>query len=416
MKQVLLIDSAPITKEFLTEKLESEQVHVETAIGSRDAFTKLITVIPDIVILELGEEGITPPLQDFMEKKVRDPNAHSIPIILTGPVTDRSKIAPLTQYGVVKYFNKPVRFDVFFEAIGKLLNADFSIDMTPCLLDLHLNDNLIFVEVAQGLNREKIALLKYKIAEILNNNTLKTPRLILMLTNLDLTFMDGANLELLLDNCLADSRITRRHIKILSLSPFVRQLLEGHKKYTGVEVATSLTDILQSVVDAQRSGEVSDFLSEKILSTGAGSNQGELQMRFAKDKGEVTTEENGTVLNVAIVDDDIIVRKLLQKSFSQISAESFLFDSGNEFLKAVITHQNFDLVILDIYIPDMDGFGILRTLQRQNFTSPVIIYSQAMQKETVIQALGLGAKAFLVKPQKPQAIVKKALEILNEQA
>ena len=61
----------------------------------------------------------------------------------------------------------------------------------------------------------------------------------------------------------------------------------------------------------------------------------------------------------------------------------------------------------------MDGFTILKSLQNHSYSKPIIIYSQATQKEAVLQAMTLGAKSYLVKPQKPAVIVGKALEILR---
>ena len=58
-------------------------------------------------------------------------------------------IAALAKYGVIKYFAKPIQFDIFFEAIGKILNNQLSLDTTPCVLDLHRNGNIIFIEIAQ---------------------------------------------------------------------------------------------------------------------------------------------------------------------------------------------------------------------------------------------------------------------------
>ena len=109
-------------------------------------------------------------------------------------------------------------------------------------------------------------------------------------------------------------------------------------------------------------------------------------------------------------------RKLLQDTFSQISAETFLFETGLSFLQAVNAKTQFDLVILDIFVPDMDGLSILSSLQRQNFRAPIIIYSQATQREYVIQSLTLGAKSYLVKPQKPSVILQKSVEVLNGQS
>ena len=64
-------------------------------------------------------------------------------------------------------------------------------------------------------------------------------------------------------------------------------------------------------------------------------------------------------------------------------------------------------------MPGISGFDILKTLRQHQVTSPVLVYSQAAQKEAIIQSLTLGAKTYLVKPQKHEVIISKAMEILN---
>ena len=57
----------------------------------------------------------------------------------------------------------------------------------------------------------------------------------------------------------------------------------------------------------------------------------------------------------------------------------------------------------------------LHNLQHQNFERPILVYSQATNKNFVIQALSLGAKNYLVKPQKPDVILRTVFETLRSQ-
>lgn len=409
MKRVLLIDGSPMFTDFLHEKLKSEQVSLDTAIGSRDAYTKLIVTLPDLIIIEL-ESKLTYEIEEFLEKKINDVNAKRIPIIIIGPEIEHLKIATLAEYGVIKYFKRPIRFDIFFETIGNVLKTKFSIDETPCILDLHLNGEIIFIEISAGLNREKIFMLKYKISEVITKNNLKIPKIIVMLTNLQLSFVDGINLELLFDNIIADKRILKSNIKVLSLDNFVKELIIGHNQYEGIDVVSKLTDILNGFVENNvNSSNANDFVSDKILKSDRDIDEGSIEMRFESK----SNQNNGNELQIAIVDDDIVIRKLLQSAFSTISAQTFLFASGTEFLKSISEGTEYDLTILDLFIRDMDGFTILKTLQNHSYSKPIMIYSQATQKEAVLQAITLGAKSYIVKPQKPTTIVSKALEVLR---
>lgn len=416
MKEVLLIDGSHLFREFLKEKLAEEQVHLENATGNRDAYTKIITMLPSLIIIE-ANDSLNSDIMDLLEKKRNDPNARRKPVILIGPTIERSKAATLVEYGVVKYFTKPIRFDVFFEAIGSILRQSFSFDETPCILDIHINGNLIFVEIARGLNREKLFLIKYKISEIITLHKLVNPKVILMLTNLQLSFVDGANLELLFDNITADERLSKRNIKVLSLDDFVADLIEGHPQYHGIEVAHNLQHILNSLVDGSRSSgtNITDFVSDKILMSEKGTDDGDAEIRFGEQTKD-TSASTGNLFKIAIVDDDVIVRKILQSTFSAISGDCSLYQNGTEFVKAIISGQKFDLIILDLYINDMDGLSILRTLQKHNVMTPVIIYSQATQREMIFQAMSLGAKDFIEKPKKPEEILRRAVKVLHSSA
>ena len=116
---------------------------------------------------------------------------------------------------------------------------------------------------------------------------------------------------------------------------------------------------------------------------------------------------------MAIVDDDEVVRKILSQAFVSLGITTETFDSGAAFAQAIQT-KNYDLAILDLFMQGVSGYDILKRLQGMERKIPVIVYSQAVQREYVIQALSLGAKGYLAKPQKPEVILKKAMEILHD--
>ena len=412
MKQVLIIDAPPLFREFLKEKLSHEKVNVEIAHIKRDAFTKLVSSLPDLLIIDLSV-----PMREiinFLAKKNEDPNASRIPVFMTGPIIAQDQIALLSQFNVVKYFNKPIKFDVFFESIGRVLKTGFSIDTTPCILEIHLNNNIIFIEIAQGLNREKISLLKYRISEIIEQNNIAIPKIILMMTDLSLSFVDGANLEFLLDNVIADTRIQKKNIKILSLDSFTKELVKGHNQYNCIEVVTNLSNVLPALIDDTESSNIADLITEKVLTPTEDISPATVEMKFYSDSGVLDSSDKKINDNphIAIVDDDQVTRTILQNTFKQLNAEISLFDSGSEFLMATNKHI-FDLIILDIYMPGLSGFDILKTLHSKQYKSPIIVYSNATNKESVVQALSLGAKSYLVKPLKPEALLQKAIEVLH---
>ena len=200
MKNVLVIDASPVFAEFLKDKFTSEKIENAFIQGKLDSIPKIISIFPDLVIVDIQEETPMDSMLEFLKRVKNDPNASRIPMIATGPLIEKNMIAVYAKLGIQKYFVKPIKFDIFFESVGHFLKHFFSMDTTPCVLEIHRNENIIFIEISKGLNREKLFLLRYRLSELIKNTALEAPKIIVMITNLDLTFVDGLNLELLLDN------------------------------------------------------------------------------------------------------------------------------------------------------------------------------------------------------------------------
>ena len=413
MKKVLIADSHPLFRDFLKQKLSEEQIEVLTTQENRDIYTKMITALPNLIILDMDDDNSLE--MEFLEKKIQDSNTINIPVIVTGPKRERSSIAAMAKYGVIKYFEKPVQFDMLFKSIGNVVHVPISMDTTPCVLDLHRNNNLIFVELALGLNREKIAVLQFKLSEMIEKEKIDNPKIIIMLTNLELTFVDGYNLEFLIDNILACPKVHNKNVKVLSFSPFVRELLNGHQNYSEIEMATNLQRVLNDLIDTSFSSDVSDLITNKILTPSfeAEEDTGSMATRFSSDV--ITENKNaasGTVLSVGVIDSDESSLEIVKNCFETAGATCKCYTTGKDF---ITDYQDgkFDLLILDVLIKDQTGLSLLQAMQKKTKAPPVIVYSQSLQKDIVIKVLSAGAKSYLVKPQKPNVLVQKALSVLK---
>jgi len=414
MKKVLIIDSHQLFRDFLKQKLSIDQIEVVLTQENRDSYPKMLTVLPNLIILDMSEDRIEE--MNFLEKKAGDPNTAGIPVIITGPNAEKSSIAALAKYGVIKYFAKPIQFDVFFEAIGHVLHIPLSMDTTPSVLDLHRNNSIIFIELAVGLNREKIALLQYKLTEMIENEEIDSPKILIMLTNLELTFVDGFNLEFLLDNILACPKVHNKHVKILSLSPFMQEFLDGHETYKGIEMSNNLPKVLNSLIDTTITSSVSDLITDRILTSSyLDEDQSSVETRFfsdTKQNSEDIKKDDGTVLKIAIIDSNLQTLALSKNAFESAGASCSVYTTGQAFL-ADYAPEKFTLVILDVVLSDNMGLNVLNSLKNRYDAPPVIVYTQSLQRDWVVKILSSGAKSYIVKPQKPQILVQKSLALLK---
>lgn len=414
MKKVLIIDSHQLFRDFLKNKLSLDKIEVTLSQQNRDGYTKMISTLPNLVIMDMGEDNKNE--MDLLEKKASDINTVNIPVIIMGPVAERANIASLAKYGVIKYFAKPIQFDVFFDAIGKVLKIPLSMDLTPSVLDIHHNGNIIFIEFAQGLNQEKLSLLQYKLTDMIEHEGIESPKVIIMFTGLDLSFVDGCNIEFLIENILACPKIHTKNVKILSTNKFIADLIEGHKAYAGIEVSDNLPRILNSLVDTSITSSVSDLITDRIITSSAVSDEeiSSINNNFFSDKSSdaIDSTNSGTVLHVAIIDSDTQSLLLTRTVFETVGSKCSQYIRGEDFL-ADYEPGKFDLVILDIQLSDNRGLEILQTFQHQHDAPPVVIYSQSLQKDLVVKVLSAGARSYIIKPQKPNVLLQKCLSLLR---
>src|SRR3990167_9358234 len=101
---------------------------------------------------------------------------------------------------------------------------------------------------------------------------------------------------------------------------------------------------------------------------------------------------------ILLVEDDKFLGKMLGKMLESHNYEVVLAANGREgLLKA--SNSNPNLILLDIMLPDIDGFDVLETIKQDEKIKkiPVIIISNLGQPEDIQQGKSLGAKDYLVK-------------------
>ena len=110
---------------------------------------------------------------------------------------------------------------------------------------------------------------------------------------------------------------------------------------------------------------------------------------------------------VLIIDDEQTWCKLAEYNLYLDGFEVYITPDGPSGIKSAIENHP-RLVLLDITLPNMDGFEVLSTLKRDSRTSniPVIMLSAKNAVEDIEQAFGLGADDYITKPSKPSDLGK----------
>lgn len=102
-------------------------------------------------------------------------------------------------------------------------------------------------------------------------------------------------------------------------------------------------------------------------------------------------------MRVLIVEDDRLLADGLTRYLQQVGYVADVARSGTE-ADQVLARENYDLVILDIGLPGLDGFEVLRRMRRRERYVPVIMLTARDTLEDRVRGLDLGADDYLVKP------------------
>ncbi len=140
--------------------------------------------------------------------------------------------------------------------------------------------------------------------------------------------------------------------------------------------------------------------------------------RERKVKFQEKRKEAGATTKILIVEDDRTTIKIISYLLEQHSYKVFSAMDVEEGLKMVFREMP-DLVLLDIMLPGMDGFQLLKKLRANQQTSriPVIILSSLSGEKDVLKGLERGATDYILKPFSPQILffkIKKILAFQNE--
>jgi DNA-binding response OmpR family regulator len=118
----------------------------------------------------------------------------------------------------------------------------------------------------------------------------------------------------------------------------------------------------------------------------------------------------GKTKKILIIEDEKPMAKALKLKLEKNGFEVDIAEDGKEALKK-LKGKKYHLALMDLVMPHMDGFTLLKELQDKKIKTPIIVTSNLSQKEDIEKARSYGVKDFLVKSDTPITdIVKKVQE------
>lgn len=112
-------------------------------------------------------------------------------------------------------------------------------------------------------------------------------------------------------------------------------------------------------------------------------------------------------MKVLIVDDHALIREALHSVLKQLNREAVIVEASNsqQAMRIVEEHPDISFILLDINLPDRDGFSVLRELRERYATIAIVILSSSDDQDTVKRAFKLGALGFIPKTTEREVIL-----------
>ena len=120
------------------------------------------------------------------------------------------------------------------------------------------------------------------------------------------------------------------------------------------------------------------------------------------------------VQSILIIDDDIDDYELVREAFQQINPGIAVYYVKSCEDAISYRHQSFDLVLLDINMPQLDGFSWLKKIRDHGYTNlPVIMYTNSLSPTHIAKAYEEGANLYFTKPETFSALIKSLQALIR---
>lgn len=119
-------------------------------------------------------------------------------------------------------------------------------------------------------------------------------------------------------------------------------------------------------------------------------------------------------MRVLLVEDDLTTAQSITLMLKVSGAVVDQTDTGEEALE-LVKHYDYDIVVLDLMLPDMEGYEVVRRMRLARIDTPVLILSGLSRPQAKVKGFGMGADDFITKPfdkaeltARMQAIVRRS--------
>jgi DNA-binding NarL/FixJ family response regulator len=104
-------------------------------------------------------------------------------------------------------------------------------------------------------------------------------------------------------------------------------------------------------------------------------------------------------VEILVIDDHVLIREALRGVLKEVKGDAIVLEASScgQAMQVVAEHPDLDLILLDLNLPDRDGFSVLAELGERYPAISVVVLSAQQDRSSVVRALDLGALGFIPK-------------------
>lgn len=119
-------------------------------------------------------------------------------------------------------------------------------------------------------------------------------------------------------------------------------------------------------------------------------------------------------LTILVVDDEARMRKLIKDFLTQKNYNILEAEDGEKALKVYNENKNkINLILLDVMMPKLDGWSVLRQIRQENKTLPIVMLTARAEEQDELFGFELGVDEYITKPFSPKVLVARVEAILK---
>lgn len=118
---------------------------------------------------------------------------------------------------------------------------------------------------------------------------------------------------------------------------------------------------------------------------------------------------------IILIEDESSVVSFIKKGLQELDYEISVAPDGNTGIK-MVDNNDFDMIILDIMLPDINGLEVCKEIRKKNKTVPILFLTALDSSENIVMGLESGGDDYLVKPFKFIELVARIKSLLRRSA